>query len=499
MRRMLALTCAVLAVQGCKSQKVIAVETELVAAKARLAALDKRRQELDAESRKLQVERKTFTQQADEAALARARVGAASYVLQGLPIPDGIQLDEALRAKSAKLGALAAAIVQRTLPCADPDQETETSPEMDVSHCAVPELVNPCDGVEARNTQEFKWGCEAIVGAGKGPATAVCVASAQLDDSAYPISTPTVHLQADVLRLAFEKKGRLVVADWPPPSYDLYRPSNWSELASCAKEFDNLSCVRECDTVHGRLTSGCNDWEDGSGPDGSSETEEDPEPYDLRAARVAAANAAAEAERARDELSYQECLATCGGGAEPEPAPIARLELTYSRSPAPGLFQFDVKVEDEDGGVPPRTLLISFPALHAELAGEGQTVPEKDGVVELATVLDVEKLFEGPVAEGKRILAGFTPEAVPVGARVSIDGKTPPEILELDAVCDFGAQLKNKRFAALCVTAKAKQEVARVNAEAARAKAEAAKAKADAGVDAGVAVVDAVVDAGVTP
>ena len=110
MRTMLAVTMAAFAFQGCKSQKVIEVETEIAAAKARVTTLEKRRQELTAEMRKLQVERKTFSQQADEAALAKERLSAAGYVLRNEPIPEGVQLDEALRSKSPKLGALAASI-----------------------------------------------------------------------------------------------------------------------------------------------------------------------------------------------------------------------------------------------------------------------------------------------------------------------------------------------------------------------------------------------------
>lgn len=75
MRTMLAITLAACAA-GCKSQKVIEVETEITAAKARVAGLDKKRQELTAELKRLQVERKTFGQQADEAALAKERLSA---------------------------------------------------------------------------------------------------------------------------------------------------------------------------------------------------------------------------------------------------------------------------------------------------------------------------------------------------------------------------------------------------------------------------------------
>ena len=224
MRTMLAMTVVALTAAGCKSQKVIAVETEVAAAKARVATLEKRRQELTADSRTLQVERKTFTHQADEAALAKERLVAAGLALQGLPIPDGVLLDEALRAKSAKLGELAATIVQRQLPCIDPNAEKDA--EADGPDCSPPPLDDSCEGVAARSTQAFSWSCQDIVTSGKAPPTAVCLANADVAESAYPLDGPTDRLDADVVRLAFEKAGRLLVADWPPPNLEFYTPAS---------------------------------------------------------------------------------------------------------------------------------------------------------------------------------------------------------------------------------------------------------------------------------
>lgn len=471
---MLAVTCALFAAQGCKSQKVLAVETEIAAARGRLASLEKRRQELGAESRRLQVERKTFSHQADEAALAKERLVAAGLALRGLPLPDGVLLDEALRAKSPKLGELAASIVQRQLPCADPDappDDEATGPD-----CLPAPLADACEGVSARKTQSLAWSCPAIVPTDKGPAAAVCVATAALAESIYPLSAPTLHVEGDVLRLAFEKNGRLVVGDWPPPNVEVYRPENWSELETCAAENSHAQCVRSCDERHGRL-GGCDDWADGY--EGGGEGEEDTEPYELRAAREAAARAEAEAAQARDELSYQECLAGCETGEEAEPEPISRVSLAYRRSPAPGLFQFDVELSDEDGGVPAHTVLISFPALHEALAGDAEAPGEDDTVREVVTALDVQKLSEGQAVDGKRIFAGLTQEGFPVGVRASVDGKTPPIDLELDEVCDFAEHRKDSVMLERCGVAKAEREVARAKAA----------ARADGGVR----------DAGVTP
>ncbi len=477
MRTMLAMTVVVLTAAGCKSQKVISVETEVAAAKARIATLEKRRQELTAESRKLQVERKTFTHQADEAALAKERLVAAGFALQGQPIPDGVLLDEALRAKSATLGELAATIVQRQLPCEEPKDDDATGPD-----CSPPPLDDSCEGVAARTTQSFSWSCQDLVSSGKTPPTAVCLSSAEVEESAYPLDGPTDHLDADVVRLAFEKAGRLVVADWPPPSLALYTPANWSELQSCEWENGNAQCIRSCDERHGRLHGGCDDWAgDSYDGEGGDESEE---PAELRTAREAAAQAERDAAEARDEVSYQECLAQCDTAVRyAEPPPNARISLKYQRAPAPGLFQFDVLQPEDDGGVPAHTLLISFPALHAELAGTA-VADDQDTVHDLSTELDVVKIIEGKVNDGQRILAGLTLQGLPVGVQISMDGKTAPLTLDLDEVCAFAVEVKNTKMQERCVVAKAQREEDKVKA-AARAAAK-YQASLDAGVDAGV-------------
>lgn len=490
MRTMLAVTLAAFVVQGCKSQKVIAAETELAAVKGRIATLEKRRQELTAESRKLQVERATFSQQSDEAALAKERLVAAGSVLRNEPIPDGVQLDEALRTKSPKLGALAASIVQRQLPCVDEN----ATPEQDEfqGDCSTPQLDDSCEGVSETSTQSFRWTCQQVAASGKTPAAALCLSSAELTDAAYPVAVETLHVEGDVVRMAFERRGRLVVADWPPPSLALYTPENWAELATCRSENEHSQCVRTCDERHGRLNNGCDDWADGYQGEGGDGEDEDTEPYELRAAREAAEREEREAVEARDEVKYQECLAGCETSEDAEPEPIARVSLDYKRSPAPGLFQFDVGIDDEDGGTPAHTLLISFPALHEELAGSEGATPEEDTVDELVTTLDVERLIEGKIVDGQRVLAGLTLQGTPVAARISMDGTKAPVLLELDEVCAFADDAKSTPLQQRCVVAKTQRDEAKAKAAAAAAKA----AARDAGT---VTVTAAAADAGVTP
>lgn len=493
MRTLLAMSLVL--VTSCKSQKVIEVETEIAAAKGRVASLEKKRQELTSELKRLQVERKTFGQQADEAALARERLAAASWALAGKPIPDGIQLDEALRAKSPTLGKLAAAIVQRQLPCID--ETAQQNEEDERSDCEPPPLDDACEGVSETLTQSFSWRCQQLPAKGKVPATALCFSKAELASSDYPLETPTTHIEADVVRMAYEKNGRLIVADWPPPAHELYEPANWSELATCQSENENAQCVRSCDTRWGKV-GGCGDWGyDGyEGQQGEGD-DENPEPYELRAAREAAERAEREAQEARDELAYQECIAQCGSP-ESEEEEIKQISLEYKSSPAPGLYQLAVKGQSDEGkATESTTLLVSFLAAHDEIAGSAE--PEKEDTVgDLSTVLAVRKIIEGKVTDGTRVLAGLTLNDQPTAARITMDGTVAPVALTLDETCTFADEIKNTQLQERCVVAKKQRDEQKEKAEALAA-AEAAKkaAKLDGGVDAGV--VDAGVDAGPTP
>lgn len=501
MRTMLAITLAACAA-GCKSQKVIEVETEIAAAKSRVAALEKKRQELTAELKRVQVERKTFGQQADEAALAKERLSAASFALAQKPLPDGIQLDEALRAKSPTLGKLAAAIVQRQLPCADPNEE-EASDADGPNDCAAPPLDDSCDGVSETFTQSFSWSCQRLPASGKVPAAALCLSKAELAANDYPLNVPTTHVEGDVVRMAYEKGGRLIVADWPAPSQALYEPENWSELATCQAENENAQCVRSCDEKWGKL-GGC-DWGD-DGYEGEGGEGEDEEPYELQAAREAAERAEREAQEARDELAYQECLHGCDPGhdEDSEEEPISRVALEYTGSPAPGLFQFKVKdPEGLDKSSPSHTLLLSFLALHDELGGDAPEPGEEDTVRELSTVLDVQKIIEGKVVDGQRVLAGLTLEDFPTAVRISMDGKAAPVELDLDQTCAFSEELKHARMQERCVVARAQREEQKAKAAAAAAlKAAKLDGGVGGGVDAGAVAAAppaAAADAGVKP
>lgn len=448
---------ALLAVAGCKSEKLKAVETDLEAARLRVAALDKKRLELTAKSKQLQLTRKTYAQQADEAELARVRLNGATFVLSGGTIPDSLLLDEAMRAKSPELGTLAAKIVQRQLPCVDPDAPGE---EPDGPDCSPPPLDDACEGVDERVYQPFAWSCPAVV-TEQGPATAVCTSPVEMASSEYPLFTTTDKVNGVVVRLAFESKGRLVVGDWPTPKLDYYYPTNDDELATCRASNDSMQCVRACDEKFQRLPGGCDDWA-GDGYDGEG-GEESEEPAELREARRAAAEAELEAGRARDEVAYQECLVGCGDGEiDLENDPVADMSLEFKKAPAPGVFQFAAKVPKSDGGVSNRAVLLSFPAFFEAKAGTLE-LGDKDTVRDLSYEFETEHLIEGPVADGKRVYAGMTPEDTIAVMEVSLDGSEAPQWLGVDEGCAFAEKMKNKDLIRGCKAAQ--DERARIAAK----------------------------------
>ncbi|MFZ5442210.1 MAG: hypothetical protein ACOZQL_19535 [Myxococcota bacterium] len=377
---------ALMALSGCKSQKLRDVEAELAATRSRLATLETKRKELLAESKRLLVERKTHAQQADEAELARNQVLAAGLVLGGQPVPDGVLLDDALRSKRGDLGRLAATIVQRQLPCGS---DTPADEPQEGSPCEPPPLEDACEGVEPRIVQPLSWTCAETV-ASPGLATvAVCKSAGAWTASTLPLAVPGERVDADVVRLAFEHHGRLVVADWPPPDLELYRPRNASELDACEATNSQEQCLRTCDERFGRL-SGCGDgW--GDSPMGE-EDEENEEPYELRQAREAAALAEAQAAEARNELEYQECRAPCEVEATEEGGALSSVSLTLRKERFPGLFFFDVTIDGhDDAGVSTRQLVLSFDEL-LEAKRDALELPAEDLVRGLSVVFDTPHL-----------------------------------------------------------------------------------------------------------
>lgn len=478
------LACAVLLLvvgSGCKSQKLVAVETEVAAAKARLATLDKKRRELLDETKKVDVSRKTYAQQADEAEVAKQRLVAAGLVLHGDPVPDSVLLEDALRSKSPELGKLAASIVQRQLPCVDEKDEPENDdegPEDGSGDCSPPALPDECEGVPETVMQSFTWSCEIVKRKATRP-VALCTSDVNGSTSTWPLSAPSQRLDAQAVRMAFEHQGRLVVADWPRPSTDLYRPRNDDELAQCQSQNDDAQCIRTCDERYGRLDEVCGRYgDDGDYGDGEEDDGENPE---VAAARRASQEADAEAARAREELEYQQCLAACEPAEEEyEPEVPFTAELSLRKDGYPGVFIFDVSYTDPEpdaGAWPAEVLVLGF---GESLLAVEDPAPETDTVDALTELLLVDevKTFESPMG---LVLYGVDSKNRPAGALVSRDGTMPPSMLTREKACELTPQ-SDKAFAKACAALPPQ-------------KATGVDASVDAGVDAGVG--DAGVDAGV--
>ncbi|MFT3713218.1 MAG: hypothetical protein QM817_36650 [Archangium sp.] len=437
---------------GCKSQKVVQAEVELAAAKARVATLDKKRKDMTDELKRVEVSRRQFSQQADEAEVAKQRLVAAGLVIHGDPVPDSVLLEEALRAKSPKLGGLAASIVQRQLPCvdekADDTPEEEGDPVQD--NCGPPELEDACVGVLEETVQSFKWECPAVVKTPGARPVAVCLAQGVWrNDTWEGVSGPTNQTDNQLVRLALVHKNRLFVADWPKPSMAVYRPHNDEELAACTADNDDAQCIRKCDTTFGRLDDTCERYGD-YGDDGP-EYERDDEDPDVAAARRAAEQADAEAARAREELQYQECLSACKRDeSDAEPEPVVGVRYSLSNERYPGVFLFDVEYDSglEDGGVlPSEVVALGFDDALTEVTDpEAQ---EDDTVGELDFLLYVKALQKYDSPQGV-VLFGEAPNGLPDGVLVSKTGKEAPKVLKPDEVCAAVPVAKQGAIAKKC-------------------------------------------------
>ena len=441
MRPGLAVACFVLCA-GCESKELLEARAELAATKGRVAALEKRRADLETKRQAHASSLELLAQQADQAELGRQPLIGALTALDEGKVPDGILLDEAIRAKDPKLDALAAEIIQRQLPCgAEDEPEAEEPGDWDCGHGP---LEDACVGVEPRVRQAPQWTCTDFVSAPGFPTAALCTGEAEWRQGDYPgpSVTTTPEVDAELVRVAFEHQGHLYVQDWPPPSQDLYEPENAEELAACEADNEHESCIRSCDDKFGR--SGCGD--DGYEGEYEEDGDEPPENPELAAARAAAAEAEREAARAQEEVQYQECLDSCGGGdGEPEVAPLPdAVSYTFKSSPAPGLFVLGVRARThgDEGEKQDETHSVVLHAPRYVALATGTLAEKEDTVAPLETVLDVQHLEVGQPADGAVLLAGLGDKGV-AGVRMALDGQHAPEALSFEDACAFLSKRKD--------------------------------------------------------
>lgn len=466
----------VLVFVGCKSERLKTTEAELAAAKARVATMDTRRADMVKELNTIEGARRKAAKDADATEYAITRLSGALQVLDGKPVPDGLLLDDALKSKSPELGRLAATIVQRQLPCVSDDEQSD-EPEDQRDGCEPPPPPDACEGVPPRTVQDFSWSCVALDERKGAPTVAIC--SSMLSGH-----------EVGALRLAFLHQGRIIVGDYPAPSVELYQPENVSEISACNDANAVSSCESTCDSRFGH--NDCYDPYEGIdyGNRGDDDDDND-ESAELRAARIAAQEAAATAEYAAGELAYQECRAGCASTPEEE-AEVLPSEFDYVDTIAPGVFQFRNRTgPDADGGYDEGDAIISFPTYNQVLADNFET--DEDDVQGLSLELySDEGIVTDKPADGALLMAGYHAPNV-TGIKVFLDGKTPVSTLSTADTCAFVERMKNKRLIELC-TKQLAEETERAEKRAAAA------ARADAGIaDAGVPAFDGGVDAGGAP
>ncbi|MGV3623876.1 MAG: hypothetical protein ACO1OB_23870 [Archangium sp.] len=463
--------CVLVGLLGCKSEKLKNTETELAAAKARVATMDTRRADMVKELTTIESSRRKAARDADATEYAIARLNGALLVLDGKPVPDGLLLDEAHKAKPPELGRLAATIVQRRLPCADDETDAEESGD----ECTIPPVPDACEGVPERTVQDFSWSCDTLLKHTGGPTIAVCTSLLTSDEN------------VGAVRLAFLHEERVIVGDYPQPSTELYQPYNTSERDACTEENSTASCEASCDSKYGRGYSCYDPYEGGDGYIPEEDMREADEHPELTAARIAAADAERASREADEEVQYQECRAGCTS--EPvEPTERLPSGFDYVATIAPGVIHLHNQTgPDADGGFVEGDALISFPAYNSVLAGDFET--DKDDVegLELELYSDDGFVMDTP-ADGAVLIAGHSGPHVSA-VQVFLDGKKQVRSLPTAEACEFVQRMKNQQLSALCT-----KQLADEAARAARL------AAADAGVaDAGVPVFDGGVDAGGAP
>ncbi|MCP3139130.1 hypothetical protein [Pyxidicoccus xibeiensis] len=382
---------ALLALGACRDKELEQKQQEVAAAEKQLAEARSFREGLEREKALLSQKLSETRTQTDATVAAYHRTLAASSWLvepdaearlDGLDASlrsarAGFLLEEATRKKDAKaLHALVSGLLASERPCVEvPKQESEegegegdAEPESASScdpSCDAEPYENSCEDVPERLSQWPDWNCETLARTGEGlPPAAFCRATFEhpepSDARESPHAINYLPTSREVVRIAFEHGGKLYASDWPEPDVDLYHPPNTLGLARCEAANGELSCTHQCDLKFGRYEDPCActpgddpDDFDHSDDEEVGETNESPDVYQARRAAEAAEEEAADAQRraeeAAQELSYQECVASCvpdtpmmsdseaGDSGEPTPARMtrtARLEAT----PAPGIF-----------------------------------------------------------------------------------------------------------------------------------------------------------------
>lgn len=397
---------------------------------------------------------------------------------------EGFQLAEAVRQKEPKgVEGLAARVLADERPCvAQGDEEGEGMGGC--GPCDVAPYEDACTDVEKNTTSSPNWGCASLAATGEGlPPAAFCTSTIEHPAPGTSVDSPYAELglptALDVVRVAFVHQGRLYVSDYPKPEPSLYNPPNVEPLVACTATTSRSACIHDCEVRFNRYEDPCACQPDdgyGHAHDDSEETEDDEsdEPPEVRQARLAAAEAEAEAqaaseraEEARQEVAYQECLATCEPSEEEEetaevdpaapPDPVSTtVTASLEAAPAPGIFVVSrvvralgpsqqVLTEEKS------TLVLRHPALvtvwkklsppSSELLGTLEPVGELDEVMSAG-----QKPSLAPLpGKSEPTLLGLKGGKVVAYAFTATQGSEPVKELDASAVCP-ALRAEPKRF-----------------------------------------------------
>jgi len=395
-RLLFAFGCFVL-LGGCEKARedLKAAKKSAEEAEQRLGELKARQPTLAAERAKLLKEREERQQQlaAVEPGYGLA-LAAAAYLNdeelaaaygQTMPAARDGYLFQAAAAKGERAGleALVAQYAQAQRACPKSGEE-ERVPEEEP--CVSQPYEDACQYVERTLEVMPQWSCLDVVAHQGVPSSVFCAGLVTYPPGAS-YATSSMRTSTELVRVAF-LDGELRVSDYPAPDDAVFNAENREALDACEAENAVNACTHGCDVEYGRYTDPCDPEPDygceGCGDGDYEEGEGSEESEEVRAARLAAEEAEEaarlaqqEAERARQEVAYQECLAGCrpadpsevpepetqgegegeGEPAEPPPPPPLEadaVEVTtrLASSPAPGVYVVHVDERYFDDSLP---------------------------------------------------------------------------------------------------------------------------------------------------
>jgi len=357
-------------------RQVAETEAQVTSLRAQKQTAEARRKTLQAALPVAESEQALARKQEALTRAAHARLLASLKPRQGLDSETenalrGFELTTAGK-DLARVQELAARVIAEGVGC---QQEAEGD-EGGEGECVSSPVTDECENVPETTALSPKWTCHNVLKHGKDvPPSAFCTADVEYpgDFSGAVDGLPTTRT---LIRTAVVIDGRALVADYPPPNFDLFNPPNTDARNICAAATARNECSHACDVQFDRWVDPCREsydsqemgceCGDGAGDEGGDEPEEDPAVAAARQQAEAAAERAAEAEKeaeeARQELAFTECNSNCEpprpeGGEQEQPNPTLAAsveeEVALLEETAPGVYLTEVNrlYHNDDGKV----------------------------------------------------------------------------------------------------------------------------------------------------